>query len=125
MSSASGEARHQHALVDPEGQAGKETDAREIGGGQAFLDPPRQQPLHGLLRGGADAAAVAGAPALRGQLKCVQHEGRRFIAGVVRAVPEEHAGAPQAPRAALDEFPRRLAPGRPRRCAHGAAAPMK
>jgi len=55
----------------------------------------------------------------------VQHQGGGFIAGVVGAVPEEYAGAPQPPRASLDEVPHRGAPRKPRRCAHGACAPMK
>ena len=104
MSSAIARARDEHAFIDIEPQPGEPRFVGEIGQRYALIDTPAQQSFDTLALCGGDAPFQHPEWRVVLEIQRVKHQGGRFIRGVVGAVAEIHACAPQATRDACQQI---------------------
>ena len=111
-----GRARHEHALVDIQLQTREERTVRQVSERHAPLDALLKQRVDERTAPRGQGFAVRGAAFLVRQPCRVEDQLGGFVARVVRAVPEMHAGARERARAALDGGAYRLGSLRLGRC---------
>ena len=104
-------ARHEGARIDAHRQTRKESLPGEVGRGQTRVDALLQQRVVAQLLGGPQRTPQGRLGDRPGEPERAPEQGRRLVAGVVGAVPEENPGAREPPRSAVQ----RISDGRRRR----------
>lgn len=82
-------ARHQHTLIDDEGQTAEPGLAQQVGGGYALFDAALEQRLQVGVLVVFQAAIEIGVGDFPRQVQRAEHQLAGFIPGIVGAVAEE------------------------------------